>query len=163
MRKGNPNLRVIGLSGTCFVNGKGYIYEIDENNQKQDNAVDPYYKKLLYRVTTPSLIEQGYLTPLECPDTSIAYDDSSLKMRGGSFTKESLDEAFVGQGRKTADIVADIVRRSNGIDAEGVLLFASTIDHGYEIMASLPAYNSAFLTGKTPMAEREQIITDYKA
>lgn len=163
MRKGNPNLRVIGLSGTCFVIGKGYIYEIDENNQKQDNAVDPYYKKLLYRVTTLSLIEQGYLTPLECPDTSIAYDDSNLKMRGGSFTKESLDEAFVGQGRKTADIVADIVRRSNGIDAEGVLIFASTIDHGYEIMASLPAYNSAFLTGKTPKAEREQIIADYKA
>lgn len=64
---------------------------------------------------------------------------------------------------KVERTAADIIRRSNGINAEGVLIFASTIDHGYEIMASLPAYNSAFLTGKTPKAEREQIIADYKA
>ena len=163
MRKGSPNLRIIGLSGTCFVIGKGFIYEIDENDKKEENAIDPYYKKLLYRVTTTSLISQGYLTPLEIPDTTIAYDDSNLKMRGGSFTKESLDQAFVGQGRKTADIVADIVNRGNAINAEGILIFASTIDHGHEVMESLPSYNSAFLTGQTPKLERERIINEYKA
>ena len=163
MRKGNPNLRVIGLSGTCFVIGRGYIFEIDDNDQKEENAIDPYYKKLLYRVSTMSLIQQGYLTPLEIPNTTIAYDDSNLKMRGGSFAKESLDQAFVGQGRKTADIVADIVNRGNAINAEGILIFASTVDHGHEIMASLPSYNSAFLTGQTPKAERERIIDEYKA
>ena len=139
------------------------IFEIDDNDQKEENAIDPYYKKLLYRVSTMSLIQQGYLTPLEIPNTTIAYDDSNLKMRGGSFTKESLDQAFVGQGRKTADIVADIVNRGNAINAEGILIFASTVDHGHEIMASLPSYNSAFLTGQTPKAERERIIDEYKA
>ena len=163
MRKGNENLRVIGLSGTCFVLGQGYIYEIDENDAKVEESINPYYKKLLYRVKTTDLMQQGYLTKLEIPDTSISYDVSNLKLSGGNFTKESLDQAFVGHGKKTADIIADVVNRSNAINAEGVLIFGATVDHCHEIMASLPAYNSALLTGSTPKAERERIINDYKA
>ncbi|MEG0198145.1 MAG: DEAD/DEAH box helicase family protein [Acinetobacter sp.] len=163
MRKGNENLRVIGLSGTCFVLGQGYIYEIDENDAKVEEAINPYYKKLLYRVSTTSLMLDGFLTKLETPDTSISYDTSNLRINGGNFTKESLDEAFVGHGKKTADIIADVVNRANAVDAEGVLIFGATIDHCQEIMASLPAYNSALLTGSTPKLERERIIKDYKS
>ena len=163
MKKGNPNIRVVGLSGTCFVLGSGYIYEIDENCAKVEEAIDPYYKKLLYRVTTTMLMQDGYLTKLIIPDTSISYDTSNLKLSGGNFTKESLDEAFLGHGKKTSEIIADVVNRSNAIEAEGVLIFGATVDHCHEIMASLPAYNSAMLTGSTPKKEREQIINDYKA
>lgn len=165
MLDGNPNIRVVGMTATPYRLGTGYIYEIDEKDSLIDEAIEPYFKKLLYRVTTQELIEQGYLTPVQIGKIGAEqYDTSNLQVsRTGQFTQESLDEAFVGQGRKTAEIVADVINQANAMQARGVMFFAATVDHAHEVMASLPAYNSALVTGETSKSERKQIIKDFKS
>lgn len=165
MMEGNPNIRVIGMTATPYRLGTGFIYEIDENNSLVEETVDPYFKKLLFRVTTQELISQGFLTPVVIGKIGAEqYDTSKLELsRTGQFTQESLDQAFVGQGRKTAEIVADVVNQSNILNAKGVMFFAATVDHAREIMDSLPNYNSALVTGETFKVDRKKIIKDFKA
>lgn len=165
MKEGNPNIRVLGMTATPYRMNTGYIYEIDENNNIVEDAINPYFKKLLYCVTTKELIDQGFLTPVIVGKIGAErYDTSKLeKTSSGNFTQESLDEAFVGHGRKTAEIVADVINQANAMQANGVMFFAATVDHAHEVMASLPAYNSALVTGNTSKADRKQIIADFKS
>lgn len=164
MREGNPNLRVLGMTATPYRMLTGMIYEIDEKDRLVDEAVKPYFKKLLYRVTGDYLTKQGFLCPLVVGEIHAdTYDTSKLVLgKTGQFTQQSIDEAFIGKGTVTSSIVVDIVNQANARNAESVIIFASCIDHTEEVMASLPAYNSALVTGETPKKERKQIIQDFK-
>ena len=165
MRIGSPNLRTVGMSATPYRMLTGYIYAIDENNRllNESETIDPYFRKKLISIDGKFLTDQGFLTPITVGKIGAEqYNTSSLVLKNGKYTPESLDEAFVGKGQKTADIVADIVHNANGRMSTGVMIFGATIDHCYEIMESLPAYNSAMVTGNTPKEERKQIIKDYK-
>jgi DNA repair protein RadD len=164
MRESNPNLRVIGLSATPYRLGSGYIYRIDERDRalSESEARNPYFAKLLYRVPPALLIEQGYLTkPVISATGAESYDTSGLELnRRGQFNAGDIDRAFVGHGRKTAAIVADVVARCQ--DRRGVMLFAATVKHAHEVLASLPPALSAIVTGETTKQERERIITRFK-
>lgn len=165
MQEGNSNLRVCGLSATPFRLGDGYIYGIDENDNALDPSVsrDPYFYKCVYKITARQLIEQGYLTPLLAGEINAqSYDTSALKIQAnGQFSKASVKAAFEGWGRKTADIVADVVAQTQ--NATGVMIFAATVQHAHEVMASLHPENSRLITGETKKSEREKIIKDFKA
>lgn len=165
MRQGNPNLRVLGMTATPFRLGSGWIFEIDEHGQIMEEAINPYFKKRLYTVNGSYLVELGYLTPLKVGKIyAERYDTENIKVRtNGQFDQASIDEAFVGHGKKTAGIVADVINQANIRQDKGVMFFAATVDHAKEIMASLPSYNSALVTGDTPKKERKQIISDFKA
>lgn len=165
MQEGNPNLRVCGLSATPFRLGEGYIYGIDENDNALDPSVsrDPYFYKCVYKITARQLIEHGFLTPLVAGEINAqSYDTSGLKIQAnGQFSNASIKAAFEGWGRKTAGIVADIVAQTQ--DATGVMIFAATVQHAQEVMASLHPDNSRLITGETKKTEREKIIKDFKA
>jgi len=165
MREGNPNLRVLGMTATPFRMLSGYTYEIDEHDRIVEEAVKPYFKKLLYRVTGDYLTELGYLCPLVVGEIHAeTYNTSNLELgKTGQFTQQSIDEAFVGKGTVTSSIVFDIVNQANARNAESVIIFTSCIDHVNEVMASLPAYNSAMVTADTPKKERKKIVDDYKS
>lgn len=160
----NKDLACIGLTATPYRLGSGYIYAIDDKNTLVSDAQtrDPYFKKLLIRVTAKELIAQGYLTP-PIADKTIAtgYDTSSLTLnRMGQFDSAAVDRAFVGHGRLTAQIVADVVAHTFG--RRGVMFFAATVQHAHEILASLPSDNAELITGETPKKERENIINAFK-
>lgn len=164
MQKGNPNIRVLGMSATPFRLGSGYIFEMDEHGSLMDETVNPYFKKRLYTVGGEYLVSLGYLTkPIAGQIHAERYDTENIKVKSnGQFDQSSIDEAFVGHGKKTAGIVADVVNQANIRQDKGVMFFASTVDHAKEVMASLPSYNSALITGDTPKKERKQIINDFK-
>lgn len=163
MRDSNPNLRVIGLSATPYRLGSGYIYRTDENDRAMGeySARDPYFAKLVYRVPARYLIDEGYLTePVVCA-TGDSYDTSALQLNSrGQYDSAAVDRAFVGHGRKTAGIVAEVVAKCQ--ERKGVMFFAATVQHAKEIMASLPPDMSAIVTGETPKGERDGIIKRYK-
>lgn len=169
MREGNPNLRVIGLSGTPYRLGAGYIYRIDENDKPVTEARDPYFTKLIHRVSAQEMLDQGFITPMQIAETGQQYDGAAgLKPnRMGKFDPADLHSVFVGHGRKTAAIVADVVARSRDI-AGGCMLFAATVEHCQEIMASLPPANAGFVTGDTASAMggavkgRDAVIEAYR-
>lgn len=165
MRQGNPNLRVLGMSATPYRLNEGYIFEIDESGAMMEEATKPYFKKKLYTVGAGYLISQGFLTkPVIGAIHSESYNTENIRVKAnGQFDQASIDEAFVGHGKKTAGIVADVINQANLRQSKGVMFFAATVDHAKEIMASLPSYNSALVTGDTPKKERKQIIKDFKS
>ena len=148
LREKNPNLRVIGMTGSPWRTKEGYIYEIDLDGSIVEETVNPYYKKVVERVTPKELIDLGYATPPVLIPVSEKYETEGIKLNNnGTFNQEDIDHAFVGKGTKTAMVVEDIVGKANLRCARGVLIYAATIDHCYEIMESLPRYNSAMIHG----------------
>lgn len=164
MKSKNKMLRVVGLSATPYRLGNGYIYAINEKGiaQHESEAKEPYFINLVYKLQARELIERGYLTrPVIGEIGGDQYDTSNLHLnRMGKFDQNDIDKAFVGHGRKTAAIVADVVHKSR--DRRGVMFFAATVQHADEVLASLPPELSAIVTGETPKTERKSILNRFK-
>jgi DNA repair protein RadD len=158
-------VRVAGLTATPYRLGVGYIYRIDENGKPVPDfqTKEPYFTKLVAKVHARSLLDQGYLTPVRIGQIGAGhYDTAKLELnRQGKYDQASIDQAFHGHGRLTAEIVGDIVVQSR--DRRGVILFCATVQHAKEAMASLPPSLSALVTGDTPKAERESIVRRFKS
>ena len=162
MREGNPLLRVIGMTGTPFRASTGYIYELDLDNKMVQESVDPYYKKLLYRVTCEELIEQGYLTPVRIGVPSASYDTHDMKLTNGDdFTESELKKTFELKSI-TEQIVADFVEKTKN-DNYGVVVFCATLKHAQEVYDLLPKGSAVFLHGKLTKEERKYAIQLYKS
>lgn len=164
IKEQNPNVRVLGLTATPYRMNTGYIYLKDQegNQLPEDKAHNPFFHQLVYRVSANELINEGYLTrPVIGEINAGAYDTSLLKIKpNGKFDDRSVEQAFVGHGRETAQIIADVVNQS--LYRQGVMIFAATIAHAHECMASLPNGLSAIVTGETPKEERKRIIARFK-
>lgn len=169
MRDGNPNLRVIGLSGTPYRLNEGYIFRIHPDGKINDEskARSPYFSKCVIRVSPQEMLDQGFITPMDIGDVNASYDTSGLEEKRGKFTDESLFQTFVGQGRLTASIVETVVDRARDTYG-GCMLFAATIQHANEIMDSLPPRNCGIVTGEDAHAidglvrGRKSVIQAYR-
>ena len=162
LKESYPKLRVLGLTATPYRMGSGYIYryDIDGKPVPESQTNDPYFNRLVYSVGAPFLIKEGHLCPPVSECTIEGYDTSGLKIGGdGRFTAESVDTAFNGKGRKTANIVADIIEKSKHRNC--VMIFASTVQHAEEVMLSLPPKLSQLVTGKTK--SRKSILNKARA
>jgi len=151
MQDGNPNLRIVGLTATPYRMLDGFIFREWPDGRINDDSTsrNPFYHKCVYRIEARRLIAEGYLTtPRVGAINSAHYDTSHMHLnRMGNWDKAGVDRAFHGHGRKTAGIVADIVAQSRS--REGVLIFAATVQHAQEVLASLPPSLSAIITGET--------------
>ncbi len=164
IREKNKRLRVIGMTATPFRTNDGYIYQYDMDGSFVDDAKEPYFNSLVYRIDTHELIGMGFLTPAHAEPTNDNYEAKNLKLnRHGKFDAKEVERAFEGKGRKTAGIVADVVAHAQ--DRRGVMLFAATVQHAQEILESLPPDNSMMIAGdvNTSGDEREQLINNFKA
>jgi len=164
LREKNQNLRVLGLTGTPFTMNGGYIYRltVDGKAWPDTKAKDPYFAKQVYKIGRRELTEEGFIVPIEFGEISAErYDTESLALNSmNKFDSKEVDRVFVGQGRKTASIVADAVNRA--LPGGRVIFFAATIQHAKEILASLPAWNSAIVTGDNEKEVKDE-IKKYKA
>ena len=163
LRAKNSNLRVIGMTATPFLIGTGYIYR---NHYLRGKVPDDqcsetsYYHTCIYEISARMLIDRGYLTKPVFDHNEIKYDTSGLvKNRMGNFDSATVDAAFVGRGRLTADIVSDVIDKSRGRNC--VLWFASTIQHAHEVAESLPTPITRVVTGEMPKKELEKVLKDY--
>ena len=165
MKVFNENLRVIGLSATPYKTCRGYIFKHDLRGVAlhESKTREPYFHKLIYKITARELIQQGYLCqPIVGAIHSEHYETLNMQTNAmGNFSKEDIDRAYHGKGRLTADIVADVINQSK--DKQGVLFFAATVQHAGEIMESLPPELSAIVTGSTSASQREIILLKFKA
>ncbi|MCJ8334597.1 MAG: DEAD/DEAH box helicase [Epibacterium sp.] len=162
MREANPNLRVVGLTATPYRLNEGYVYQIGLDGRAVPSRDDAMFTRLVYQIGAQFLIDQGFLTPPTVGGTDAHYDTSGLALnKRGQFDAGDVDRAYHGHGRLTGEIVGDIVAQSQG--RRGVLIFAATVQHAEEIMASLPQELSAIVTGKTPKPERKDILRRFLA
>lgn len=165
MRISSPTLRVCGLSATPFRMGDGFIFGVDTDGKALSEAVarDPYFHQCVYSIGARLLLELGFLTPLRAGAINASkYETDGLKVQSnGQFSAATVKAAFEGWGRRTAAIVADVVAQTQ--DATGVMIFAATVNHAKEVMASLHPDNARIVTGETPKAERDKILEDFKS
>lgn len=159
----NSLLRVCSMTGTPYRTNEGWIAEIDVDNSIIGEVSNPYYKKIVERVTPRELIELGFATPPKVINVSEKYDTSNLELTsGGTFRQGDIDQAFVGQGKKTAAVIEDVINHSNAIGARGVMIFGATIDHCREIMESLPNYNSGMINGEMGDKHNKDVIQQFR-
>ncbi len=171
MREANPNLRVIGLSGTPFRLGSGYIFRLwpDDRANGDDTCRDPYFTKCVYRVSAREMLDQGFITPMEIGAINAeGYDTSGIELLpNGTLNPDTVERAFVGHGRKTAAIVADVMAKAKDRSG-GIMYFAATVRHAEEIMASLPQISSGIVTGDDcklgtgEILKRDRLIKKYR-
>ena len=164
MRLDSPNLRVIGMTATPYRMNTGYIFRMwpDDKINDENTTTDPYFMKLVSRITAPELIGMGYLTkPVVGTAGSQGYDTGNMTVNArGQFDKADIDRAYHGHGRLTSAIVGDVIAQCK--DRKGVMFFAATVQHAQEVLASLPPDISRIVTGDTPKAERAKILSDFK-
>lgn len=173
MREANPNLRILGLTGTPYKMNTGYIFRMwpDDSVNDDDTCRDPYFVKMVYRVPASEMLDDGFITPMQqcCINDDSLYDVSDIKLLpNGTLDHATVEHAFEGHGRRTAGVVRDVMAQTHAKGVKGgVMLFAATQRHAMEILASLPPGNSAVSTGDHGIlmgrdATDDQIVKAYR-
>ena len=160
----NDKCRIIGMTATPYRMGTGYIYATDatgeiEIHHDETKAIEPFYHKLLYKITAGELVNDGYLSQVKIGDSSESYDTSGLELNGmGKFNAKQVDKVFSGN-TKTERIINQVIE--NADDKMGVMIFAATISHAEEIAGLLPS-DTKVITGKLKKKDRQDAIQRFK-
>lgn len=144
-----PDMRLLGATGTDFrFKGEPIV---------GDNAL---FKTKVGNITTEWLIEQGYLIkPYFKIDDNLVLDFSKVRIKqNGKFDYKQLELVIDKSARLTELICKQVVHIMESQKRRGVIFFATTKKHAYEIMGHLPAHEAAIILGDTPENEREEII-----
>lgn len=148
----NPHLRIVGFTATPYRLKTGSIC-----------TPDGFLNHICYEIGVQELIAQGYLCPLITKAGAVNADTSGLHVRAGEFIAgevESLMDDSELVRAACAEIVEQTIRRN------ACLIFASGVKHGEHIIAVLQAeygIECGFVTGNTPIQERDAILARFKA
>lgn len=147
----NPQMRVVGLTATPYRLGHGLI---TDKPALFDDLIEP--------VSIEELVYKGYLAPLRSKVTTLDFDLSKVKKRGGEYVDADLQKAM-DQQDKNIKVVQEIISLAG--NRKAWLIFCTGVDHSEHIKDVLLAHNisAAMVSGATPKAEREQILSDFKA
>lgn len=147
----NPNMRVVGLTATPYRLGHGLI---SEHGALFDGLIEP--------VKIEELVARGFLAPLrsKLPEALISVE--GVAKRGGEFVESEL-QAKVNNEDDNERIVEETIRRAG--DRRAWLFFCTGVAHAEAICGVLRSHGviAEVVTGSTPTAERDRILTDFKA
>lgn len=152
LRAINPDMRILGMSGTPFRMDMGMLTDGD----------DPLFKSVAYDIGVAQLISEGYLTRPISKGTATTFDVSGVHIRGGDYIAGELERA-VNKSEITEAAVEEIIRY--GQDRKAWLAFAAGVDHAAEIRDAMNRRGipTEMVEGNMPAAERVRIIEAYKA
>jgi len=161
LRQRNPQLRLLGLTATPYRLGKGWIYQFHYHGMVRGTE-QALFRDCIYELPLRYMIKHGFLVPPERLDMPVVqYDFSRLQAQeNGLFSEADLNRELKQQQRITPHIVQQIVEFSQ--ERQGVMIFAATVEHAREILGLLPE-SKALISAGTPAAERDALITAYKA
>lgn len=148
----NPNLCVIGFTGTPFRADTG---RLEEGEGKLFDGV-------AYEISMGFMIEQGYWAKPITAKTDYTMDVSGVGKRGGDYIISQLEEKV-----DTDEVtLACVVRMLDCCaDRNRVLVFTAGVQHCEHVRDALRAAGqfAEMVTGETPKEEREGIIKRFKA
>ena len=160
----NPNTKILGLTATPFRLGTGWIYQHHYYGfaRPENNC---FFKKCIFELPLRYMVKNGYLTPPIHYDAAVAHYDFSLLAESLDGEQDSdaiaLNELIHKHPRVTRAVTEQIIQLSE--KRQGVMIFASTIDHAQEIIGYLPSDESALIRGHTHNKERDRLIQQFKA
>jgi DNA repair protein RadD len=147
----NPHLRVIGLTATPYRLGHGLI---TDKPAIFDDLIEP--------VSIEELVHKGHLSKLQSKVTASKLDTTGVHKRGGEFIEAEL-QAAVNTDANNIAAVEEVIWLAN--QRKAWLFFCAGVKHAQAVADTLNAYGivAECVTGDTPKAERERILTLYKA
>jgi DNA repair protein RadD len=148
----NPRVRVVGFTATAFRMRTGSIC-----------TPEGFLNHVCYEVGVRELIVRGYLCPLITKAGINKTDFSGLHVRAGEFVADEV-ESLMDDDRLVEAACGETVGYAGNRNA--VLIFASGIKHGEHIVRVLKEKHGiecGFVTGETPIAERDAILARFKA
>lgn len=148
----NNSLKVVGLSATPFRLDSGLLSEGDSR----------VFTDICHEVPVRMLVERGYLAPLVGKRMKTEYDLSGVHVRGGEYVAGEL-EAAMDQESLTALAVNEMA--ALGAERRSWLVFCAGVSHAGHVRDELRrrGIGAESLTGGTHHAEREKILTRFKA
>ncbi|MCG6657604.1 DEAD/DEAH box helicase [Halomonas campisalis] len=167
LRAANPRLKVLGLTATPYRLGQGFIYHRHYHGMVRGEE-GCFFADCVFEQPLRLMVKQGYLAEPVRIDAALFKDGQALRYdfsalapsASGLFREEALNRVAAGN-RATPGIIAEVIAHAR--DRQGVMLFAATVAHAEEILGYLPKAEAALVTGATPSAERERLITAFKA
>lgn len=84
LKAANPNMRVIGLTATDYRLGRGLLTE----------GEGKIFDDVVYEITIPTLIDEGYLTPPVGKHLVTQADMTGVKTTAGDFNQKDMAERF---------------------------------------------------------------------
>lgn len=152
LRSINPHMRVIGLTATPYRTDSGLLHEGD----------DRIFDGIAYEASMLRMIEQGYLCEVRAKSTATKLDVSGVGTRGGEFIAADL-EAAVDVEEITRAAVAEIV--TAGQARGSWLVFCAGVKHAEHVRDAIREHGILCETvaGDTPTAQRDRILSDFKA
>jgi DNA repair protein RadD len=160
----NGKCRIIGMTATPYRMGTGYIYASDATGEEEihydeNKSIEPFYSKLLYKITAGELVNKNFLSQVKIGDSD-GYDTSTLETDNfGRFSAKSVEKTFAGN-TKTERIIQRVIE--NSVNKMGVMIFAATISHAEEIAGYFPANDCMVITGKLKKKDRQEAIELFK-
>lgn len=153
MRVVNPQIKVVGFTGTPFRAGHGMLH-------KGKNAL---FTHIAYEIPITRLIERGHLVPIITPDGGVhtKMDTGGMKANRDDFVQKALkkfdDEAI------TRTCVDEIVE--HGATRNCWLIFTIDIEHCEHVAADMKSRGISCepIHSKTPNMERNRIVEQYKS
>jgi DNA repair protein RadD len=148
----NPHLRIVGFTATPYRLKSGSIC-----------TPEGFLNHVCYEVGVRELIVQGYLCPLITKAGTAKANVDSLHIRGGEFIAGEVED-LMDQAHLVEAACAEIVGHTANRNA--VLIFASGVKHGEHIVETLKTRHGiecGFVTGDTPIIERDAILARFKA
>ena len=147
----NSSLRVVGLTATPWRLGHGLITD-----------APAIFSDLIEPVSIDELVKRKFLAPLRSKVTAERLDVSGVHKRGGEYIESEL-QAAVNNDVQNRAIVEEVIARAG--DRKAWLFFCAGVKHAEAVRDVLQSFGivSECVTGDTPKAERERILTLYKA
>ena len=147
----NANLRVIGLTASPYRLGHGYITD-----------KPAIFDALIEPVSIEELIFKGFLCNLRSKLTTTKLEVDGVKKRGGEYIESEL-QAAVDTDDKNSRVVAEIIKL--GAERRSWLVFCAGVAHAHHVKDAMVAQGivAECVTGETPSAERDRMLTDFKA
>ncbi|MEH6650613.1 MAG: DEAD/DEAH box helicase [Motiliproteus sp.] len=161
LRQHNPDLKVLGLTATPYRLGLGWIYRYHHYGMVRGDE-NCFFNDCIFELPLRLMVSQQYLTPPTLIDGAIArYDFSSCQpSKNGEYSEADLNRVLRSSERATAQIIGEVITQAR--ERQGVMIFASTVDHAREIIGYLPTDSAALVLGETAGAERDQLIDAFK-
>ena len=147
----NANLRVIGLTASPYRLGHGYITD-----------KPAIFDALIEPVSIEELIFKGFLCNLRSKLTTTKLEVDGVKKRGGEYIESEL-QAAVDTDDKNSKVVAEIIKL--GAERRSWLVFCAGVAHAHHVRDAMVAQGivAECVTGETPSAERDRMLTEFKA
>ena len=161
LARGNPRLKLLGLTATPYRLDIGFIYRYHCSGAVRSEDERPF-ESCVYEVSLGEMIRAGYLVPPRVQDAPIAQYDFSALAADPNAGEPEVNRLLVSHPRVTQAIVEQVVSLAEAQKRAGVMLFAASVAHAREIAGYLPQGEVALILGDTTLPERDAQIAAFR-